>query len=144
MGYGSQSDKSGFYTAARTFRCWLLATVFIATVCLVAPEPGSAQVLYGSLVGNVKDASDAAVAKAAVTVVNRGTNQRRQVVTDDSGGYSFTDLQGGVYTLKISQQGFKTFEQTDITVSANNVNRVDITLQLGAVSLQLAGQLLRV
>ena len=103
-------------------------------MCLVAPEPGSAQVLYGSLVGNVKDASDAAVAKAAVTVVNRGTNQRRQVVTDDSGGYSFTDLQGGVYTLKISQQGFKTFEQTDITVSANNVNRVDITLQLGAVS----------
>ena len=36
--------------------------------------------------------------------------------------------------MKITQPGFKTFEQTDIIVSANNVNRVDITLQLGAVT----------
>ena len=90
--------------------------------------------LYGSLVGNVTDSSDAAVPKATVTAINKGTNQSREAITDDSGGYSFADLQGGVYTLKISQQGFKTFEQTDITVSANNVNRVDITLQLGAVN----------
>ena len=111
-----------------------MPAILIATATLVTPDRGPAQVLYGSLVGNVKDSSDAAVAKAVVTAVNKGTNQSRKVVTDDSGGYSFTDLQGGVYTLKISQQGFKTFEQTDITVSANNVNRVDITLQLGAVS----------
>jgi hypothetical protein len=106
----------------------------IGTVALLAPERASAQVLYGSLVGNLKDSSDAAVAKAIVTAINKGTNQSREVSTDEHGGYSFTDLQGGVYTLKISQQGFKTFEQTDIVVSANNVNRVDITLQLGAVS----------
>src|SRR5207249_3963437 len=55
-------------------------------------------------------------------------------ITDESGGYGFTDLQSGVYTVKVTQQGFKTFEQTDITVSANNVTRVDITLQLGAIS----------
>ena len=40
----------------------------------------------------------------------------------------------GTYTLKVSQQGFKTFEQTDITVSANNVNRVDVVLQVGGVN----------
>ena len=134
MGYGFQSDSSDFCAAGRGLRRWLVAAVLIATAALVAPERASAQVLYGSLVGNVKDSSDAAVPKAAVTAVNKGTNQSREVITDDSGGYSFTDLQGGVYTLKISQQGFKTFEQTDITVSANNVNRVDITLQLGAVN----------
>ena len=64
----------------------------------------------------------------------RSTNQTREVTTDEAGGYSFTDLQTGTYTLKISQPGFKTFEQTDITVSLNNVNRVDITLQVGEVS----------
>ena len=43
-----------------------------------ATERMSAQVLYGSLVGNVKDSSDAAVAKAAVTATNNGTNQSRR------------------------------------------------------------------
>src|SRR6185295_17694415 len=108
--------------------------VLVAVVGILLPVQVQAQVLYGSLVGNVRDSSDAAVAKATVTATNRGTNQSRTVVTDESGSYSFADLQGGVYNLKVSQQGFKTFEQTDITVSANNVNRVDITLQLGAVN----------
>src|SRR6185503_2885171 len=106
----------------------------VALACMLLPVQTQAQVLYGSLVGNVRDSSDAAVANATVTAVNRGTNQSRSVTTDSSGSYSFADLQGGVYNLKISQQGFKTFAQTDITVSANNVNRVDITLQLGAVN----------
>src|SRR5689334_12415180 len=123
MGYGFQSDSSDFYLAGRVWRRWLLAAALISAAGWVAPDL-SAQVLYGSLVGNVKDSSDAAVPRAVVTAVNNGTNQSRKVVTDDSGSYSFTDLQGGVYTLKISQQGFKTFEQTAVTVSANNVNRV--------------------
>lgn len=115
-------------------RRWLAAAVLIATAALLSPERASAQVLYGSLVGNVTDSSGAAVPKATVTATNKGTNQAREVITDDNGGYSFADLQGGIYTLKISQQGFKTFEQTDVTVSANNVNRVDIALQIGAVN----------
>src|SRR6266536_1751282 len=130
MGYEFQSDRSGFCAAGRGLRCWLAAAVLIATIALLTPEPVSAQVLYGSLVGNVRDSSDAAVAKATVTAINKGTNQSREAITDESGSYSFTDLQGGVYTLKITQQGFKTFEQTDITVPANNVTRVDVTLQL--------------
>jgi hypothetical protein len=134
MGYGLKPDRSDFCAAGRVLRSWLVTAVLIATTALLAPECVSAQVLYGSLVGNVRDSSDAAVANATVTATNRGTNQSRAVITDGSGSYSFADLQGGVYTLKISQQGFKTFEQTDITVSANNVNRVDITLQIGAVN----------
>src|SRR5436305_12407299 len=112
MGYGFQSDMSDFHAAGRALRGCLVAAVMIATVCLMAPDRASAQVLYGSLVGNVKDSSDAAVVKATITAINVGTNQSHKVLTDESGGYSFTDLQGSVYALKISQQGFKTFEQT--------------------------------
>ncbi|MEO8662838.1 MAG: TonB-dependent receptor [Bryobacteraceae bacterium] len=123
-------------------RRWLAVAVLIATVALLAPQRAPAQVLYGSLVGNVKDSSDAAVAKATVVATNKGTNQSREVATDESGGYSFTDLQGGVYNLKIGQQGFKTFEVTDITVSPNNVTRVNASLQLGAVNetVQVTGE----
>src|SRR6476660_3783858 len=105
MGYSFH--KFNFYAAA-----------LLATVAILAPDRASAQVLYGSLVGNVKDSSNAAVPKATVTATNTGTNQSREVITDESGSYGFTDLQGGVYTLKVTQQGCKTFEQKDITVSA--------------------------
>jgi hypothetical protein len=103
-------------------------------LALVAPQRAEAQVLYGSLVGNVKDPSGAAVPKASITATNQGTNLTREAVTDESGGYSLTDLPTGNYTLKISQQGFKTFEQTEVAISLNNVSRVDITLQVGEVS----------
>ena len=119
--------------AALRYSLIAIFAILIAAT-LGGPRTASAQVLYGSIVGNVTDSSSAAVPKAAVTAINRGTNQSREAITDDSGGYSFTDLQAGTYTLKITQQGFKTFEQTDIPVSANNVNRVDIILQLGAVN----------
>ncbi len=110
-----------------------LASVAVA-LALAFPATAEAQVLYGSIVGNVKDPSGAAVPRATVTVTNKGTNLTREAVTDESGGYSLTDLQTGAYTLRISQPGFKTFEQTDVVVSLNTVNRVDITLQVGEVS----------
>src|SRR5436309_5350672 len=109
--------------------------VCIALVqALLGPEKAQAQVLYGSIVGNVKDATGEVVPRATVTITNKGTNLTRDAITDESGAYSLTDLPTGTYTLKISQPGFKTFEQTEVVVSLNTVSRVDITLQVGEVS----------
>jgi len=103
-------------------------------VAFLLPGKAEGQVLYGSLVGNVKDQSGAAVPRATITAVNKGTNLSREVTTDSTGGYNFADLPSGNYTLKISQPGFKTFEQKEVVVSLNNVSRVDVTLQLGEIS----------
>ncbi|MCI0392195.1 MAG: TonB-dependent receptor [Acidobacteria bacterium] len=101
---------------------------------LMMPQKAEAQVLYGSIVGNVKDSTGAVVPQVAVTVTNKENNLTRQATTGVAGGYSFTDLQTGTYSLKISHQGFKTFEQTEVPVTLNNVTRVDITLELGKVT----------
>src|SRR5205085_7847216 len=91
-------------------------SIFFAFVlALVAPPQTEAQVLYGSIVGNVKDSTGAVVPQVTVTVVNKETNLTRQATTDEAGGYSFTNIQTGNYSLKISQQGFKTFEQTEVS-----------------------------
>ena len=95
MGYRFQSVRSDLCAAGRGWNCRLVPAVLFATVCLLVSERASAQVLYGSLVGNVKDSSAAAVAKATVTATNKGTNQSRAVLTDEGGGYSFNDLQSG-------------------------------------------------
>ena len=127
-----------FTQSAPNGRKSVLVSCSLVLVALVAAflvaQKAEAQVLYGSLVGNVKDQSGAAVPKATITAVNKGTNLTREVATDATGGYNFADLPSGNYTLKISQPGFKTFEQKEVIVSLNNVSRVDVTLQLGEIS----------
>ncbi len=102
--------------------------------CIVsAAVPAHAQILYGSIVGNVKDPSEAAVAGATVTVTQRDTNQTRQTATNEVGGYSFPTLQPGPYELKVTREGFRT-TVSEVTVTINSVARADVTLQLGAVA----------
>ncbi len=111
-----------------------LALSSILVAALTIPPTAWSQTLYGSIVGNVKDATGATIPGATVSVTNKGTNIRRQVITDESGGYSFVDLSTGSYGLKISQQGFKTFEQTEVTVALNSVTRLDVALEIGEMS----------
>src|SRR5574340_58877 len=114
----------------------LLAVVVCAAVlCALATPPAIyAQVLYGAVVGNVKDASDAVVTGAAVVITNSETRQSRQETTNVMGGYSFPTLPPGTYELKVSKEGFNTFAQTGISVTVNNVSRVDVSLKVGAVT----------
>ena len=68
-----------------------------------------AQVLYGSLVGNVVDESGAALPGATVTVTHNETGASRDAVADTNGGYRFPNLQPGTYTLTVKLDGFRTF-----------------------------------
>ncbi len=108
--------------------------VFAASALLLIAQPAGAQVLYGSLVGDVKDASGAAVAGAAVTVTQSQTQLTRKGVTDASGHYTLSTLSPGDYDIKVSAAGFKTFERQHVLVSLNTVSRVDSSLQLGEIS----------
>jgi hypothetical protein len=106
----------------------------LALLALSTPRIGEAQVLYGSIVGNVTDASGAAISKATVTIRNKETNLTRETVTDDVGNYSFPTVQTGTYEITVSMTGFKTFTKPDIPVTLNNVTRVDVTLEVGQVA----------
>ena len=64
------------------------------------PARLGAQVLYGSLVGTVTDASGAAVPGATVTATNKETNLARTAVTGDGGTFSFTNVLAGTYDVK--------------------------------------------
>src|ERR1041384_2734891 len=114
-------------------RGWL--TLSWVVVCLPAiSHPAFAQILYGSITGYVKDASDAAVAGAAVSVTETTTNQTRQTVTNAIGGYSFQTLPAGSYTLRISRDGFSAYTEAGILVTINNVTRANAILKVGAVT----------
>ena len=103
-------------------------------LAIAATGAATAQTLYGSLVGNVRDASEAAVAGATVTLTNVNTNLSRQVTTDEVGAYTFPTIEPGTYTLRVTKEGFATLSQSDVIVSINNVTRVNASLKVGAVS----------
>ena len=107
---------------------WLGRCVILLAL-LVAPA-AEAQVLYGSLIGNVTDNTGAAVPGANVTITNTQTQAVREVVSDENGVYRLTTIQPGVYKVVVALTGFGTFT-SDVTVTPNNVTRVDVTLQVG-------------
>jgi hypothetical protein len=110
----------------------LLCLAFV--LALLAPQRTEAQVLYGSIVGDVKDPSGGAVPGATVTITHTETNVSREATTDQVGSYRFLDIQTGTYNIKISKAGFKTYEKTGTQASLNAVTRVDVTMEVGAVT----------
>src|SRR6266567_782390 len=94
----------------------------------------SAQVLYGSIVGTVTDPTRSAISKAAVTVTNTSTGLSRQASADEAGYYSIPNLPQGTYDLSVSAAGFKPLTERNINVLINTVTRVDLGLEVGALS----------
>jgi hypothetical protein len=95
---------------------------------------GFAQVLYGSIVGGVKDPQGGSVPGATVTIVNKDTNLTREAVTDAQGTYSFNNVQPGSYDVKVSLQGFRENVRSAVPVIIGQISRVDIGLEVGTVS----------
>lgn len=104
----------------------LLLTLFLASATF-------AQVLYGSIVGNVNDNSNAVVAGATVKITNKATNQVRETLTNDSGGFTFTAVQTGTWEITVSKQGFKSATNANVIVTLNSVARADMNLEVGQV-----------
>jgi Carboxypeptidase regulatory-like domain/TonB dependent receptor-like, beta-barrel len=104
------------------------------TVMGYAARSASAQVLYGSIVGNLTDQTGAVIPGATVTVTNTSTGLSRQATTDAAGYYSIPNLQEGTYDLSISATGFKTYTQRGVNVPINAVTRIDATIQVGALA----------
>ena len=86
------------------------------------------------IVGNVLDQSGSAVPNAKVTVVKQATNASTTVTTSPEGQYTVTNLEPGVYRLTVTASGFNEQVIRDITVFVNQTARVDVTLEVGAVS----------
>ena len=109
----------------------------VALTFLSAPPPATAQVLYGSLIGDVTDPSGAAIARAKVQITNRETGYTRETNAEENGRYNFQNVNAGTYDLKIASDGFQTVTQQGIIISINNVTRVDVALKVGQITDQV-------
>ena len=96
-------------------------------------SPSSAQVLYGSLTGNVTDPSGSAVPGAKVEALNTATGIAKQTSTDERGTYLFTDLQPGTYKVTMSAPSFASRVQEGAVISLNTILRLDAVMTVSQV-----------
>jgi hypothetical protein len=97
--------------------------------------PLAAQDISGTIEGSVLDPSGAFVSGAKVTVTNVDRNQVvRTVTTDSSGAYVAPFTPVGRYSVKVEAAGFKAATHSDIVLNVNDDLKININLEVGAVS----------
>jgi hypothetical protein len=109
------------------------ALAVAAGLCVV-PSSVSAQAVTGTLLGNITDTSGGAVPGVTVTATEVDTNNVRTAVTNETGFYLFSSLRNGKYSVSAEIQGFKKVIRQNVLVDVNTTIRVDLTLEIGAVS----------
>jgi hypothetical protein len=110
------------------------AITSLAVLLWLFPAAVQAQILYGSLTGNVTDPSGAMLLSAQVQALNVQTGVLREVNVKDGGTYLFTELQPGTYKVTVKAKGFSSTTVQDVHVDVNSVRRVDVQLKVGAVT----------
>ena len=95
-----------------------------------------------AIVGQVTDATNAAIPGALVTVSSRETGLHRFVKTDADGRFNFPQLKPGVYSVKVTADSFDP-QQTDNVISGlGQKQTVNFTLKVSSskLSVEVSGE----
>ncbi len=108
--------------------------VVLFGLCLLLSCPLFAQVNTGRILGTITDQTGGVIAGATVTVTNTATGVVRTLTTNQSGEYAAPDLTPGTYSVRVSDMGFQSSEQQNITLGVGQSARVDAQLTPGQVT----------
>ena len=108
--------------------------IYVCLLLLLASRPAAAQFDTANVVGTVKDKSGAVIAGAKVTLTNTATGVSAVRTTDGSGGYEFITVRVGTYLVTAEKEGFSVAMAENIPVSVGTRQRVDLTLEIGALT----------
>jgi len=97
--------------------------------------PGlSAQFERAAVLGTIRDASQAVVPAAEVTLTNIATGVEMRATSDQVGSYQFLNVAIGQYQVAAAASGFKTAVSDIFTVVVGARQRADLTLEVGRAS----------
>jgi hypothetical protein len=111
----------------------LRTTLWIAVLAgsLLAPDASFAQgETTSAIVGQVSDASGAAVPGASVTITSQETGLKRSATTDSSGRFNFAQLKPGSYSVKVEAVGFTSQQNEGVSAGLGQKQTVDFSLKV--------------
>jgi hypothetical protein len=111
----------------RVGRRWWLAGVCLLLAARTAAGQGETT---SAVVGQVMDATNAAVAGATVTIANRATGVERSAKTDEQGRFNFPQLQPGSYWVRAEASGFDPQQMENVTAGLGQKQTIRIVLQV--------------
>jgi hypothetical protein len=111
-----------------------LAILFVMTFAM--PREAKAQDL-ATILGTVTDSSGSVVPGAQVTVSNDERGFTRKVTSDGDGAYAVARIPIGEYTITVEKAGFEKLVRKGIHLDPGQTQRLDLQLQVGAVTEQV-------
>jgi carboxypeptidase family protein len=100
---------------------------------VVMPAFVRAQLVGGTIEGDVVDPNKASVIGAKVEIRNQETGGVRQLITSQGGAFSAPSIPVGVYTVSINQDGFAPLKRTGIVLTVGQSIQLHLALSVGNV-----------
>ncbi len=107
--------------------------VFLLTAVCLLPTV-AAQSSSATLSGTVTDENNAIIPGATITITNTATSSRRQVTTNDQGGFTVPLLQPSTYTVRVERTGFAPVEVREVVLNVGDQKALNIQLKAGDVN----------
>src|SRR5688572_26636105 len=112
-----------------------LGTALLALVFAGYPAGVHAQTTSASVSGSIQDSQAGVLPGVTVTLTSRTQGNVLTAVTDEAGRFVFPIVRPDTYSLKVTLQGFKTLERTNLVVSANDkFSTGALQMEVGAMS----------
>ena len=105
-------------------RTLLAVSGLLLSLSGLAQEPGQPTSLHGV----VRDADGKAVGEASILMRKKDSMDNFLVHTDAQGGYTFTLLPGGVYSLQATKDGYAAAEVSAVFLRPRESKIIDLTL----------------
>ncbi|MGH3184935.1 MAG: carboxypeptidase regulatory-like domain-containing protein, partial [Streptosporangiaceae bacterium] len=111
----------------RSIRLVCLAALLACFALAAAAQTASA----GAVLGSVTDSSGAFIPGAQLELKNAATNLALSQSTNANGGYNFTNVEPGAYTLTVTATGFQKRVITGLAVEVNKTVTINARLTVG-------------
>src|SRR6266704_545830 len=96
-----------------------------------------AQFDTATVLGSVRDASDAVIPGAVVTITNLEKGISTSRLTGEDGNFEFPGVSVGRYRIVAQKQGFEKATVQDVAVTVNSRQRIDLKLPVAAVGTEI-------
>lgn len=110
-----------------------VVTILFALALIAGVLPAAAQVQRGSILVKAMDPDGGVLPGVTVTITSPILPGAIVGQTDSGGTYRSPTLAVGTYTVKLTLQGFQTFNRENVVVTQNQTVSLDLNMKIGAM-----------
>ncbi|MGB7921899.1 MAG: MG2 domain-containing protein [Pyrinomonadaceae bacterium] len=98
-----------------------------------APAPVALPGNMGMVNGRVLDPAGAAIPGASIIITNK-SGESRETISNEEGFFEVSNLEAGLYTMRVEMAGFKTTLIQEVAVRIGQTNIMTVNLELGQIA----------